>query len=412
MSQYDWIIRGGRVLDPANGLDGQFDVAIANGRIAAVEARLDAESGAQVWDASGKLVTPGLVDLHAHTYDRVTPLGIDADHYCLGRGVTTAVDTGSAGYDIFPGFRKFAVEPSRTRLLAFLNISRIGLAIGRSTDGDEPGELEALKLISRDKCVDCINENEDILIGVKVRLSASIADNGRNESEAYRQSREAAEVTGLPLMTHHSFSTVSLEECPGLLRAGDVYTHCFHGFETTVIDPQSRQVHAAVLQARDRGILFDIGHGMGGFNYTVAEICIAAGIWPHAISTDMHTLTCEGPAYDMPTVMTKLMALGMPLVEVIRASTIAPAEAIGWGDRIGTLGVGREADVAVLSLDEVDMELEDCIGQMRRIDRRLVAAAVWRAGEPGRITEPQQFPNQAQIDKSRANAAKAVVRDD
>ena len=411
MSEYDCIIRGGRVIDPANGVDGQYDVAIANGRIAAVEEQLNADSVAQAYDARGKLVIPGLVDLHTHTYDQVTPLGIDADHYCLGRGVTTAVDTGSAGYDIFSGFRRFAVERSKTRLLAFLNISRIGLAVGRSTDGDEPGELEAMKLISSDKCVECIRENEDILIGVKVRLSASIADNGCNESEAYRQSLEASQVTGLPLMTHHSFSTVPLEDCPGDLRAGDIYTHCFHGFETTVVDPQSRRVHPAVLEAKDRGILFDIGHGMGGFNYTVAEICIAAGIWPDAISTDMHTLTCEGPAYDMPTVMTKLIALGMPLDEMIRASTIGPAEAIGWGDCIGTLGVGREADVTVLSLDEADLELEDCIGQMRRIDRRLVAAAVWRAGEPGTITEPKQFPNAEQIDKSRANAEKALVRD-
>lgn len=412
MSQYDWIIQGGRVIDPANDIDGHHDVAIASGKIVAVGERLDAGLAAKVYDATGNVVTPGLVDLHTHTYHRVTPLGIDADHFCLGRGVTTAVDTGSAGYDTFPGFRAFAVEPAQTRLLAFLNISRIGLAVGRSTDGDEPGELEAMKLISGDKCVACARENEDLIIGVKVRLSASIADNGRNEPEAYRHSREAAEELGLPLMTHHSFSSVPLEACPGTLRAGDIYTHCFHGFDSTVIDLSSRRVHDVVLEAKRRGVVFDLGHGMGGFNYKVAEICIEAGIWPDAISTDMHTLTCDGPAYDMPTVMTKMIALGVPLHEVIRASTITPAEAIGWGDRIGTLGVGREADVAVLNFDEIDMELEDTIGQMRRIEHRLTAVAVWRAGEPGAITQPRLFPNPVQIDKGRSLAPQAVVRDD
>lgn len=411
MSQYDWIIQGGHVIDPANDIDGQMDVAIVGDKIAAIGENFDASQAANVFDASGKLVTPGLVDLHTHTYNRVTPLGVDADHFCLGRGVTTAVDTGSAGYDIFPGYRAYAVELSKTRLLAFVNISRVGLAVGRSTAGDEPGELEALKLISGEKCVDCAKENSDIVIGVKVRLSASISDNGKNEPEAYRQSLEAAQKLGLPLMTHHSFSSIPLEECPGDLGKGDIYTHCFHGFETTVIDPSTGQVHDAIPAAKERGIYFDIGHGMGGFNYKVAEICIEAGIWPDAISTDMHTLTCFGPAYDLPTCMTKLLALGMPLNQVIRASTITPAESIGWGDRIGTLGVGREADVAVLSYDQTDMELEDTIGQMRHIDRLLVAEGVWRAGEPGTITRPDPFPNQSQIDKGRVIAPKAVVRD-
>ena len=130
----------------------------------------------------------------------------------------------------------------------------------------------------------------------------------------------------------------------------------------------------------ERGVLFDIGHGMGAFNWTVGEICAEQGFWPDTISSDLHTGCFEGPAYDMPTVMTRMLHLGMPLAEVIRRSTIVPAAAIGWSDRIGTLGAGREADVAVLDLQEADMDLEDCQGQMRRVGRRLVATAVWRAG--------------------------------
>ena len=409
---FDWLIRGGRVIDPANGLDGPFDVAVSNGRIAAVDANLDSGSARNTYDAGGKLVTPGLVDLHAHTYDLVTPLGIDADHYCLGRGVTTAVDTGSAGCDTFPGFRAFSVERFRTRVLAFLNISRAGLAVGGATDRDAAGELESPKFIHAGDCAACIEANRDLLVGVKVRLSASIADNGRNEALAYRQAREAAAAAGTPLMVHHSFSTVPVEEAPGHMRRGDVYTHCYHGYESTIIDPDTHAIHPSVTEARERGVLFDIGHGMGAFNWTVAEICAARNFWPDAVSTDMHSLTCEGPGYDLPTVMSKLLHVGMPLNEVVRASTVNAAAAIGWQDRIGTLGVGREADVAVLSLNEVDAELEDCQGQTRRVSRRLAADAVWRAGEPAAITEPKQWPNPGNAEKAKAGWPQLLIRDD
>ena len=410
--EFDWLIRGGRVIDPANGVDGPFDVGISNGRIAAVGADLDSGSARNIYDAGGKLVTPGLVDLHTHTYHLATPLGIDPDHYCLGRGVTTAVDTGSAGCDTFPGFRAFSVERFRTRILAFLNISRAGLAVGGATDKDAAGELESAKFIHAEDCAACIRANRDILIGVKVRLSASIADKGRNEALAYREAREAAAAAGTPLMVHHTFSTVPLQDAPGEMRRGDVYTHCYHGYESTIIDPQTRAIHPSVTEARERGVLFDIGHGMGAFNWTVAEICAAMGFWPDAVSTDMHSLTCEGPGYDLPTVMSKLLHVGMPLNEVVRASTVTAAASIGWQDRVGTLGVGREADVAVLSLNEVDVDLEDCQGQTRRLSRRLEAEAVWRAGEPAAITRPEEWPNPVNAEKARAGWPQLLIRDD
>ena len=412
MKKYDWIIRGGRVIDPAHDMDGLFDMAIDAGRIAAVQKALDADSAEHVYDARGKLVTPGLIDLHVHGYHLATPLGIDVDHYCLGRGVTTAIDAGSAGCDTFPGFRAFAAERSRTRLLAFLNISRTGLSFAGATGGDVPGELETLKLVSSRDGIDCIESNRDLLVGVKVRLSDTIADQGRNEPEAYGRAREAAAATGLPLMAHHSFSTVPLEACPGGMAPGDIYTHAYHGFASSIVDPATGRIHPAVYAAREKGVLFDIGHGMGAFNWTVGEICAEAGFWPDVISTDMHSLTCEGPAYDMPTVMSRLLHLGMSLQEVIRCSTLVPAQAIGWEDCIGTLGVGREADVAVLALEEVDMELEDCQAQMRRIGQRLVPHAVWRAGESGHITQPRHWPNRERIEASKAGWSRLVIRDD
>ena len=410
-SLYDWLVCGGRVIDPANGLDSVLDVAISDGKIAAVEANLDVGLADKVYDAGGKLVTPGLVDLHTHTYDLVTPLGIDVDHYCLGRGVTTAVDTGSAGCDTFRGFRAFSVERFRTRVLAFLNISRAGLAVGAATLKEAPGELESPKFINADECVTCVEANRDILIGVKVRLSASIADNGANEPLAYEASREAAKTTATPLMVHHTMSTIPVEAAPGQMQPGDIYTHSYHGYESTIIDPQTRAIHASVLNARQRGVLFDIGHGMGSFNWTVAEICAAHGFWPDTISTDMHSLTCDGPGYDLPTVMSRLLHLGMPLPEVIRTSTVNAAAAIGWQDRLGTLGVGRAADVTVLSVNDVDVLLEDCHGQVRPMRQRLKAKAVWKDGEPATITEPVRWPNAEKAAKSKEGWSQLVIRD-
>ena len=412
MTKYDLLIKGGRVIDPANNVDGLLDVAIARDRIVAVEAGLAADQAKQVHDATGKLVVPGLVDLHMHGYNHVTPLGIDTDYYCLGRGVTTAIDAGSAGASTSPGFRVYAVEPVRTRLRGFLNISQAGLCVGGAADGRSAGELDARAFIDAPACIECIEANADIYVGVKVRLSRTIAEDGKNEPEAYRAALETAAAVRMPLMVHRSFSVVPLEECPGKMVAGDIYTHCCHGFESTIIDVDTRQVHPAVLESRQRGVLFDIGHGTGAFNWTVGEICAAEGFWPDVISTDMHSLTCEGPGYDLPTVMTRILHLGMPLEEVIKASTLSAAAAIGWEDRIGTLGVGREADVAVLDLVDVDVDLEDCHGQMRRIDQRLRASAVWRAGTPGQITHPLKWPNFEQTQMLRGSWEMLKIRDD
>ncbi len=413
MREHDSIIRGGRVIDPANGLDAVLDVGIRDGRISAIERSIDPELAGAIYDASGKIVTPGLVDLHIHGYHLVSPLSVPVDHYCLGRGVTTAVDAGSAGCGTFAGFRAFAIDRAKTRLLAFLNISCSGLAFG-GLGGDDsvPGELDLLKLVSVQGCIDCVEQNRDALAGVKIRLSASIADEGRNEAEAYRRALEASEALKLPLMVHHALSTVSIDDCPGHMQAGDIYTHAYHGFTSSIVDSVTRRPHRAVIEARERGILFDIGHGQGSFNWTVAEICAREGFWPDTISTDIHSGTCEGPAYDMPTVMTRLLHVGMPLSEVVARSTFEPAKAIGWDDRIGTLEIGREADIAVFSVEAVDMALEDCQSQLRRIRQRLAPQAVWRAGVAHPITQPKRFPNPETIEAQRVWWQQLQIRDE
>ena len=392
MARYDWIIKSGRVIDPASGLDAILDVVIDDGIVAAIAPDIAAEEAAQLFDAAGDIVVPGLIDIHAHGFQWATPLGIDIDHYSLGRGVTTVVDAGSAGHDTLPGLRAYCVDRFRTRLLALVNISRAGLSFSALAGGNAIGELESLKLLSAEDCARAVDANRDICVGVKVRLTDSIADNGRNEAEGYRLAIAAARAAALPLMVHHTMSTVSLDDCPGQLVAGDIYTHCLHGFRSTLIR-DDRSIHRSAMVARDNGVLFDVGHGAGSFSWTVAEACMAAGFVPDTISTDLHSLCDEGPAYDLTTVMTKMLSVGMSLEQVIAATTSNAAAAIGWGDRIGSLQVGREADVAILTLEAVDVELEDCQQQRRRVTERLRAIAVWRAGEQAAITAPSEWPN-------------------
>ncbi len=411
MKKYDWILHGGRVIDPANDVDGFFDIGINSGHIEVVAENLDVALAGDTYDATGKLVAPGLIDIHTHVYNHATPLSVDADHYCLGRGVTTAVDAGSAGCDTFPGFRAFSVKQSRTRLLAFLHISRAGLSFCSLAGGVDLGELESLKLVNEEDCVNCIEANRDLLVGIKVRLSDTLADKGKNEDEAYRRALATAARTRLPLMVHHSLSVVPLDDCPGAMAKNDIYTHAFHGYRSSIIDPNSRKIHPSVLAAREKGVFFDIGHGMGAFNWTVGEICASESFWPDVISTDIHCFTHEGPAYDMPTVMSKLLHIGMPLEAVIEASTFTPAKAIGWEDRIGTLGVGQEADIAILALEKATMDLEDCHGQTRSIRQRLVAHAVWKSGVPGTITYPIQIPNLEKAKAARLNPLRPVICD-
>lgn len=408
---FEWLIKGGRVIDPANSIDGVFDVGIADGHIIALGSSLASDNAHSIYDATGKIVIPGMIDLHTHVYQHGVPLGIDADHYCLGRGVTTAVDAGCAGCDTFPGFKAFAADRFRTRILAFLNISRAGLAFAGLGGDDCPGELESLRLCNVDACVNCVDANRNLLVGVKVRLSDTIADNGRNEAEAFRRAQLAAEHLKLPLMTHHTFSTVPLSDCPGTMNCGDIYTHCYHGFDSTILDPETLELVQSVKVARSRGVLFDLGHGQGSFSWTVGERCAQLDFWPDIVSTDLHIGNCEAPAYDMPTVMTRMLHLGMDLTNLVRSVTISPARAIGIDHYAGTLDVGRDADVCVLTTDTVDVELEDCQGQLRRIKKRITADAVWRSGERGVITKPLAWPNSQRLPTMRESWPRLRIRD-
>ena len=199
--------------------------------------------------------------------------------------------------------------------------------------------------------------------------------------------------------------------CPGSLRAGDIYTHCFHAYPSTIIDPHNDRIHPEVHEARKCGVLFDVGHGCGSFSWTVAEACAREDFWPDIISSDLHGESADGPAYDLLTVMTKMLHVGMPLLDVIKAVTMAPAAAIGWSDRIGSLSNGRVADVSILRLADVDLELEDCHAQMRRVKQRVLPVAVWKGGVSYGTSAPDPFPNASKFKDLTSLQDKLVVRD-
>lgn len=227
---------------------------------------------------------------------------------------------------------------------------------------------------------------------MKIRLSTDLADDGKNEEEALRRAVAAAKDVGLPLMVHHTFSSISSPDVLARLGRGDILTHCCHGYPSTIMDTEKGCVSDAAKEARGRGVLFDVGHGQGSFTWTVAEMMAAERFFPDTISTDLHTGNSSGPAYDLCTVMTKMLAVGMPFVDVVKAVTLTPATAMGRPD-LGSLEVGTPADVTVLSLEDTDIMLEDCQHQLRRVTQRVVAKRVFRAGVEAEVVAPAPWPN-------------------
>src|SRR5688500_1289487 len=347
--RFELLIKGGKVLDPGAGLSGALDVAVDGGRIAVVEAGIPAESAARTIDATGQLVTPGLVDLHTHIYPGATYWGIRPDPVAATTGVTTWVDAGSAGAMNVLGMREYLERTSRVRCYSFLNIAVIGLTAATY-------ELRLLEHLDVDLCVKLARLNADFVRGVKVRMGAQTA--GEHELEPLRRGVAAAERLQLPVMVHLSSGPPEVDDIVALLRPGDLLTHSFTGGGMRLVD-ESGKPREAVRRALDRGLLLDMGHGAGGFSFEVAEQLAAHGIRPHVVSTDLHQLSLWGPVYDLPTCIEKAMALGMSLADAIEASTAAPARVLRLEGTIGTLRPGAQADVALFTVEEGEYQLTD-----------------------------------------------------
>ncbi len=366
---FDLLIAGGTVLDPASGRREALDLGVAAGRITAMGPNLPGGGATRTLDARGCLVTPGLIDFHVHSYWGVNPYGFDADPVCRKAGVTTAVDAGSAGPVNFLGFKRFIAERSRTRMLALVCVAQHGVLNG-------PGELEDLRFADPEGAAQTICQHPDVAVGVKVRLHEKVGAHG---PEALRLAIQAGEASGTPVMVHIGNTQMPIEQIVDMLRPGDVVTHCFTPLKPSITDDGGR-VRPAVLRAHDRGVLFDVGHANRHLNFDIARACIQEGLAPDIISTDLHGRGRD-LAVDLPTVLTKFLALGMSPEQVISACTIRPAQAIDWQDRLGRLEVGREADVAVLELRDEGTTVRDCVGAEMQADTRLVARWTIRAGE-------------------------------
>ena len=356
------------MLDPASGRDETGTVAVGDGNL------VPAEPAARTIDASGLLVVPGLVDLHTHVYPGVSHYGVDPDRHCLARGVTTAVDAGSAGAHTFPGFRRYVIGQARTRIVAFLHVAVEGMI------SPLVGELEDIRWASPDDCVTRAREHADVVVGVKVRLGYQMV--GRDAEPALRLAREAADRLELPLTVHVIDMPMPIARLLESLGEGDIVTHCFHGNPGgTILDDDGR-VSPACFEARERGVLFDVGHGVGSFAFRVARAALAQEFPPDTISSDIHTYNVDGPVYDQVTTLSKLVHLGMPLADVIAATTSRPATAIRRQGELGSLADGRGADVTVLELVAGEHRLDDAAGESVVAEEILVPRWVVRGGVP------------------------------
>ncbi len=368
---FDLLLAGGMVLNPASALRQEMDVGIVGGRIAAIQPALAGDNAKQVLDARGCYVTPGLIDFHIHSYWGVNPYGFNADPVCIASGVTTAVDAGSAGPVNFLGFKRFIAEQSRTRMLAFVCVAQHGVL-------SSPGELQDLRFADPEGAARTVKEHPDVAVGIKVRLHrSSVGENGR---EALRLAIQAGEASRSPVMVHIGDTAISMEEIVNTLRPGDVVTHCFTPKQPAIVDEAGR-LREAVRWAHERGVLFDVGHANGHFDFNLVQRAMGDSLLPDTISSDLHARSGLGPVVDLPTTMTKFLTLGMSIEHVVAACTINPARVIGWQDRLGSIEPGREADLAVLELVDGPARLRDSIGGELIADQRIAARWTIRRGE-------------------------------
>ena len=370
---YDIVIKNGTVIDPSQGIHEVMDIAISRGKIIDLQRGINASNARYVIDASGMIVTPGLIDLHVHCCYGIIHIAIDPELTCLAKGSTTVLDAGSTGELNFMGFKRYVIKNSRTRIFALLNIESLGM-IEYSRSNQKWASLITGKdelFINVEGTVDVIKENRDVILGIKW---------AHHSLKGVKLAREAADKAGCLLMAenHHQPETLKY------MKKGDIITHLYHGLHQEEHDgllDEDGNVQSEFFDAKRRGVIMDVGHGARSFRWPVAEKAIEEGIKPDTISTDLYIESLNGPARDMPTTMSKFLYLGLSLEEVIRASTTTPAEVIKKQEYIGTLRVGACGDVAIFKLEEGKFSLFDVAGEGRISRQRLVTVRVIRNGE-------------------------------
>lgn len=369
VTRYDLLLTGGRVLK-ADGSWRRADVALADGVVAAVADRLDPGQAARRADLDGAMVMPGLVDLHLHAYPGATFWGIEVDDVSLRSGVTTVVDAGSAGPYNFAGLAR-QLRTGRVRAFAYVNVASGGLAAPF-------GEALTPAAVDVEAAARVARAHPDLVVGFKLRASPNTV--GANAAAALAALRRAADETGLKVMVHVSDPPPDLGAVLAHLRAGDVLTHCFTPYGNCVVGGDGRP-RPEVLEAVGRGVMLDVGHGSGSFSFRAAESWVRAGLPLPVVSTDLHRRSVLGPAFDMATVMTKMLAAGASLEGVLDAATALPSKVLGAGPQSAALAAGSPGDVAVLALEDGPLKVWDSRGLERVAPARLRCLLTVRAGE-------------------------------
>ena len=372
---YDLLIKGGTVIDPSLEIHGPNDVAVEDGKIARVAPTIPAEEATRVIDVGGKIVTPGLIDLHTHIYDGVNGNGVEADLGGIRAGVTTMVDAGSAGCDTFGGITRHVIPGNDTEIICFLHICRTGLAT--TPDIFSPASIDL------DKTIQVASENRDVISGIKARMvSPALEIMGM---EMPKLAKRAAKEAGVKLMVHigdteKRYDPNVIRELLPILEEGDIVTHLFTANPGGILDEQGNLVPEA-KEAKDRGVWMDTAHGRMNFSFDVGQRVLDQDLVPNCISTDLTLPGRLRTVHSMTEMMTRFLAMGFTMDQVVTMSTLNPAKAVGVENRLGSLAVGKQADISILEIEEGDWVLYDVVGGSRRTEKAVVPALTVKKGQ-------------------------------
>lgn len=372
---YDIVIKGGRVIDPAQNLDGTMDVAINGDKIAAVDKDISSQEGKQLIDAKGKIVTPGLVEMHAHVFDTIMKIAVEPDVAGVKHAVTTVVDGGSAGEATFGAFPKYILPPARTKVFCFLHLCSFGLI-------PEP-ELDDWDEVNLDGMAATIEANKGIIKGVKLRLVGKLVASAG--IEVVKTAKKIARQFNLPIMIHIGDTEKKVPasltpECLSVMEKGDILSHVYSGNQGNVLRPDGT-ILPELKAAQERGVVLDTSNGRNNFSFAVARKCLSEGILPTVISTDLNHRCLKDRTFSLPVNMSKFMALGLDLKQVVTMATINPARAIHEDAKIGSLKPGMAADVSILELQTGAWTLIDTPGETMRTDKLLMPIAAVKDGK-------------------------------
>jgi dihydroorotase len=352
----NFLLKGGRLLDPASDRDGFFDIRVRDGKVEAIGANL-ASDGATVIDVKDLIVTPGLIDVHLHLMKGLGALGVDPDIFGVGSGVTTVVDAGSAGHSLLAVFRNYVTSSAKTRVLNYVNLSTLG-----GVTGPGYGILADPRLIDEDKIGNAVEANRDFIVGIKIMATGAAL--GAEGLKPLARARKLGDSLKLPLLVHIGESwnkdtaPVHVGDVLKYLRPGDIVTHMFTVHPGGLLDGNGK-LWPQVRDAKESGVLMDVGHGLHNLNFDVARKVLDQGLHPDGVSTDGHRGNRAGPVYDLPTTMAKLMALGFSLTQVVEMATVNAARLLKRTNEMGTIRIGDPAEISVLKVEEREWKAVD-----------------------------------------------------